>query len=80
MNPALDPHKELLAEELAGELGEEESVELFRSYAERYSEEFLRRVLAEVLAVPPEKIKKSRGALFTYLIKKHARATNHHRT
>jgi hypothetical protein len=78
MQSNLDPQKEDLATELAEKLGELESLELFRSFADRYSEQLLRKTLNDVLSVPSEKIKKSRAALFTYLIKKHARGANHH--
>ena len=63
---------ELFAEELALSLNDRASLQLYESFAQRYPESFLRRILNEVLEVPAERIKKSRGALFTYLLKKYA--------
>lgn len=68
-----------IAEELAFSLNDRESFQLYKSYAQTYPESLLRKILAEVLAVPIERIKKSRGALFTYLLKKyaHSKQYNH---
>ena len=62
---------DLLAQDLAQELGDQSHLNLYRLYAKRYSESFLRRIVAEVKQTPLHKIKKSRGALFTYLIKRY---------
>jgi len=64
--------EELLALDLAEALNDRKSLPLYLSYAKRYPEQLLRRALGEVKEVPPEKIKKSPGALFSYLIKKYA--------
>lgn len=71
--------KEALAMELAETLGEPDSIEVFRVQAFTYPEALLRKALTEVLAVPQEKIKKSRGALFTYLVRKYAQRSSRHR-
>ena len=78
MNPDFESKEKFLAEELAERLDEEGSIELYRSYVATFPEDLLRKVLAEVLAVPAEKIRKSRGALFSYLIKKYAKRANNH--
>lgn len=63
--------QEQLAEELAHILKDRESLVLYRSYTTTYPESFLRKLLGEVMEVPDNKIKKSRGALFSYLIQKY---------
>jgi len=65
--------QEELALEIARGLGEEEFLPIYRSFASRFSEELLRTVYEETLRIPAEKIRKSRGAIFNYLLKKHAR-------
>ena len=69
--------EELLALDLAEALNDYQNLPLYLSYSKKYPESFLRRVLGEVKEVPAEKIKKSRGALFTHLIKRYAQKTPH---
>jgi len=60
-----------LALELAETLKDHDSLTLYQQYSEKYSEEFLRRILERVLSIPKDKIRKSRGALFTFLVNQH---------
>ncbi len=60
-----------LAYELAQALNDMESLQVYIGFAEKYQEPFLRRLLTKVMSLPDEKIKRTRGALFTYLIKQH---------
>lgn len=57
-----------LANEIASTLDDMDSVQLHLMYAATYQETYLRKVLAKVMAIPEHKIKKTRGALFTFLI------------
>ena len=68
-----DPEKRSirLALELARALDDLKGIALYRSYAKKYPEPILRRVLEKVIEIPAEKIKKSRGAFFNYLIQKY---------
>ena len=66
-------NEEKLAEELADTLGDQESLPFYRDMVERYSESFLRSKLKKVMSIPPNHIRKTRGALFTYLIMQHER-------
>lgn len=68
--------KELLAMDLAAALNDQNNLPLYLSYCKRYSEQFLRRILSEVKELPQEKIKKSRGALFNYLVQKNVNKHN----
>jgi len=64
--------QELLALDLAEALNDTKSLSVYLSYARRYPESILRRVLGDVMEIPADEIKKSRAALFSYLIKKYA--------
>jgi biotin operon repressor len=68
--------EELLALDIAQALKDRNGFPLYLSYAKKYPESLLRRVLGEVKEIPDEKIKKSRGALFNHLIQKYAKETS----
>jgi hypothetical protein len=61
--------EEKLANELADALNDNDSLTVHIAFAEKYSEAFLRKTLQRVLSLPQDKIRKTRGALFTYLVK-----------
>jgi len=67
------------ARELASTLNDWGSLELYEAYVLNYPEAILRTILTEVMSVPEHKIKKSRAALFTFLVKKYGNRTNNHR-
>ena len=62
-------NEKTLAYELARALNDMESLPVYIGFTEKYQEAFLRRMLQKVMSLPDEKIKRTRGALFTYLIK-----------
>ena len=55
-----------------GEPGNEEALQAALSL---YGDDVVKRALAGTLAVPPERIRRSRTALFLYLLKQHAHET-----
>ncbi len=57
------------AYELASSLNDMESLPVYVDFTLKYQEAFLRRVLNKVMSIPDDKIKRTRGALFTYLVK-----------
>ena len=63
--------EDLLALDLAKGLNDLKNLNFYLSIAKKYSEEILRRIYGQVKEIPMSKIKKSRGALFTYLLKNH---------
>ena len=63
--------EEKLAREIADALNDNDALTVYTNFAYKYKEEFLRRILQRVLSIPQEQIRKTRGALFTYLIKQH---------
>ena len=68
--------KELLAADLAYKLNDLSNLPLYISYANKYPDNLLRKVLGEVMEIPQSKIKKTRGALFNHLVQKYARESN----
>ena len=73
--------EELLALDTASALFDLENLALYLSYAKKYPEMLMRKILGKVKEIPDGKIKKSRGALFNYLMQKHggAKAKNNSR-
>jgi hypothetical protein len=65
-----------LAYELASTLNDTDSLKAYEEFTDRYAEDFLRKILAKVMSIPDRKIKKTRGALFTYLANQNGR--RHH--
>jgi hypothetical protein len=63
----------LLAREIAEALEDESSLSYHLKQVRRFKEEFLRKHLAHVLSLPKEQIKKSRAALYVYLISQSSR-------
>jgi hypothetical protein len=58
-----------LAYELASTLNDLDALTVYIGFAEKYQEAFLRKTLNRVMSLPDEKIRRTRGALFTYLVK-----------
>jgi len=65
--------EEKLAQELADTLSDQDSLPFYRDMVLKYSETFLREKLKKVMSIPQDQIRKTRGALFTYLISQHER-------
>ena len=65
--------EELLALDIASVLYDIENLALYISYCKKFPEVLIRKTAAEVKQIPDEKIRKSRGALFNYLIQKNGR-------
>lgn len=65
--------KELLASDLAKGLNDSKSLPFYLSVVRQYPEPLLMKLLGEVREIPSEKIKKSRAALFNYLLQQHAK-------
>jgi hypothetical protein len=62
------PYEIKLASEIAETLGDRDSLALHLQYVRKYKEEFLRKVLTKVMSLPDEKIRKTRAALYVFLI------------
>ncbi len=66
------------AYELAEALDDKEAIQMYLSYVHRFSESLLREMLTKVLSIPDNKIRKTRGALFNYLMQQHATKTKYY--
>ena len=66
-----EPHEVKLANEIAETLKDRDSIALFLTFTRKYKEKFLRDILAKVMSIDEAKIRKSRGALFTFLVNQH---------
>lgn len=73
MNQDYDPYEIKLAHEIANTLGDRDSIALHLQYARKYKEEFLRKTLNKVMSLDESKIKRSRAALYTFLINQSSR-------
>lgn len=62
-----------LALKIARAFNEESKLPLYRVLCENFNDQIVNKAFAEVMNVPNEKIKKSRAALFAYLLKKYAK-------
>ena len=65
-----------LARSIAEEFDDGKNIAVYREQCRRFPADVIRRACDEALAVPPEQVKRSRLALFLYLVKKHAGQTN----
>ena len=68
---------EILATDIAAALKDQDHLYRYLALANRYPEHVLRQLLSEAKQVPDSRIKKSRAALFNYLLKKHVQETSH---
>lgn len=60
--------EEKLAHEIAVALDDVVALPIYEKFTVKYSDQFLRKILQRVLSVPEKDIRKTRGALFTYLV------------
>lgn len=70
-SPTLSDKKKVLAREIAIAFKEENKVELYEYIFEKYDISRIQKVYDQVKLVPDDKIKKSRSALFFYLLYKY---------
>jgi DNA-binding Lrp family transcriptional regulator len=68
--------EELLASDIAEMLDDQRNIRQYLSYARRYPESVLREFLSQVQQTPLHRIKKSRAALFAYLVKQYGQQTS----
>jgi len=64
--------EEILAREIAHAFNDMEGIGLYLDYCRRYPESIIRRAYGEVKELPDSAIRRSRGALFNYLVQKYA--------
>ena len=69
---AYKTREQSLAEEIARAFNDVEGIGLYLDYCRRYPETIIRRAYGEVKELPDSAIRRSRGALFNYLVQKYA--------
>lgn len=75
--PFNTPEREL-AQDIALILGDPQNLDRYERYVHEYTASFLRSTLAEVLTYPQHKIKKSKVALFHFLVNKYGKQNKRH--
>ena len=63
-----DPYERKLANEIADTLKDRDSITMHLQYVRKFKEEFLRKHLNHVMSLPESSIRKSRAALYVFLI------------
>lgn len=74
----LPPLRPFTLTRLVRALGEKGNRETLETVLGQYSDDAIRQALAKALAVPTDKIRRSRTALFVYLLKRYAENTTPH--
>lgn len=74
----VDTIESKLAYEIANALNDREALPLYVSFTKKYQEGFLRKILFRVMSIPDNRIKRTRGALFTYLVNQHGNDNSRH--
>ncbi|HZS45645.1 MAG TPA: hypothetical protein VFC63_11115 [Blastocatellia bacterium] len=64
--------RELLAYTIAETFNDSDHLQLYLTYCKKYATHIIQRAYAEAHSIPQERIKKSRAAVFFYLIKQYA--------
>ena len=63
-----EPHEIKLAHEIANTLKDWDALPLYLIYSRKYQAAFLKKILARVMSIDETKIRRTRGALFTFLV------------
>ncbi len=72
MNTSPQNNQELLAHTISETFNDQEHLSLYLNCCKKYPLNILYRAYAEAKAVPPERVRKSRAAIFFYLIKRYS--------
>ena len=64
--------REHFAHTIAQEFNDSGQVRLYLQYCRKYPLSLVYRAYAEARSVPPERVRKSRAAIFFYLVKRYA--------
>lgn len=62
-----------LAHEISERLNDPDALSLYLSYAQQHPHEKLREILNKVCSIPDRQIRRTRGALFTFLVGQYQR-------
>ena len=73
IQPLFALQEEVLARELSMGLEDMINLKYYQSITKKYPERVLRDIYNHVRQIPQSQIKKSKGALFNYLLQKHGK-------
>lgn len=76
-NPQQANRQETLARAIAEAFDDEGKLSLYATYCRKYPLPLIYRAFSEARSVPREKIRKSRAAIFFYLVKLYDNQTRH---
>ena len=71
-----DPHEIKLAHEISETHNDRDSLALHLQYVRKFKEEYLRKILNKVMSLDERSIKKSRAALYTFLVSQGSKHDN----
>jgi DNA-binding Lrp family transcriptional regulator len=71
-----ETREELLASDIGEMLDDQRNIRQYLSYARKYPESVLREFLSQAQQTPSHRIRKSRAALFAYLVKQYDQQTS----
>ena len=77
INRTYKERSEILAYDICRVFHDEKNIKLYLSYTRKYSEKIILKAYQEAKEMSPYKVKKSKGALFTYLVKLYAQKEGH---
>lgn len=75
-NSTVKTKREYLAYMIAETFNDVDQIKLYTNYCKKYPLMLIQRAFAEAKSFPEERIKKSRAAIFFYLIKTYVHQTN----
>lgn len=78
MHSEQESHEIKLANEIAAILKDQDSIAMHLQCVRRYKEDFLRKVLSKVMSIDESKIRRSRAALYTFLINQNSHGNTRH--
>lgn len=64
--------QKIFAQKIATLLNDQAALPLYETFARNYPMDALEEILDKVISIPDHKIKRTRGALFTFLVKQYA--------
>jgi len=75
---SLTQREQEFAVHLAETLDDMKSLMTYERFVEKYAESFLEEILEIVIKTPKQRIKRSRGAYFTFLVMQRAHSHNYY--
>ena len=68
----MTPEQKHFAQKIATLLNDQTALPLYETFVRQHPQEALEELIEKVLSIPDHKIRRTRGALFTFLVKQYA--------